>query len=245
VRQTDHDGLRTQPRTSVAPLLAARPPFEEKVPVPDDLPQASVLGSRTQLDLTTAQLRAIETWTAAYRASEAAAEAVGLTREMRLDLSRRIDARRREQQALIARADEQLRRSGELLTTRPRLRAVLAHRNAWLCGKVSTRLEEHGVTVVGVFTDGADAAGTVVAEQPERVFFEDRLPSLAGSDLVRRVRDFSPLSVIGAQVEDSRGIAPLVDVGAHAVFTRRVPPVEIADQLLACLEGDRRTVTLG
>jgi DNA-binding NarL/FixJ family response regulator len=125
------------------------------------------------------------------------------------------------------------------------VRAVLAHRNAWLCGKVSARLEEHGVTVVGVFTDGADAAGTVVAEQPELVFFEDRLPSLAGSDLVRRVRDFSPLSVIGAQVEDSRGIAPLVDVGAHAVFTRRVPPVEIADQLLACLNGDRRTITLG
>jgi DNA-binding NarL/FixJ family response regulator len=121
---------------------------------------------------------------------------------------------------------------------------VLAHRNAWLCGKVRARLEERGVMVVGVFSDGADAAGTIVAEQPELVFFEDRLPSLAGGDLVRRVRDFSPLSVIGAQVEDSRGIAPLVDVGAHAVFTRRIPPVEMVDQLLACLGDEERTVTL-
>jgi CheY-like chemotaxis protein len=200
---------------------------------------------RSQLDLLTAQVRAIDAWNRSNRLSQDAESVIGLTREMRLDLNHRLEARRREQAALVARVDEQLRSSGQLLSVRRPVRAVLAHRNAWLCGKVSTRLEEHGVTVVGVFTDGADAAGTVVAEQPELVFFEDRLPSLAGSDLVRRVRDFSPLSVIGAQVEDSRGIAPLVDVGAHAVFTRRVPPVEIADQLLACLDGDRRTVTLG
>jgi AmiR/NasT family two-component response regulator len=144
----------------------------------------------------------------------------------------------------VARVDEQLRCSGQLLSAHRPVRAVLAHRNAWLCGKVRARLEERGVTVVGVFADGADAAGTIVAEQPELVFVEDRLPSLAGGDLVRRVRDLSPLSVIGAQVEDSRGIAPLVDVGAHAVFTRRIPPVEIADQLMACLGDNERTITL-
>jgi DNA-binding response OmpR family regulator len=121
---------------------------------------------------------------------------------------------------------------------------VLAHRNAWLCGKVRARLEERGVTVVGVFSDGADAAGTIVAEQPELVLLEDRLPSLAGGDLVRRVRDFSPLSIIGAQVEDSRGIAPLVGLGAHAVFTRRIAPVEMADQLLACLGDQKCTIRL-
>jgi DNA-binding response OmpR family regulator len=121
---------------------------------------------------------------------------------------------------------------------------VLAHRNEWLSGKVSSRLQQRGVLVVGVFRDGADAAGTIVAEQPELVFLEDRLPSLTGGDLLRRVRDFSPLSVIGAQVEDSRGIAPLIDLGAHAVFTRRIPPLEIADQLLGFLSGDQQTVVL-
>ena len=30
---------------------------------------------------------------------------------------------------------------------------------------------------------------------------------------------------------------------AHAVFTRRIPPVEVADQLLDCLT-EQRTVTL-
>jgi hypothetical protein len=199
---------------------------------------------RSQLDLLQAQVRAIDAWNRSNRLSRDAEAVIGLTREMRLDLNHRLESRRREQAALVARVDEQLRSSGQLLSGRRPLRAVLAHRNAWLCGKVRARLEARGVMVVGVFSDGADAAGTIVAEQPELVFFEDRLPSLAGGDLVRRVRDFSPLSVIGAQVEDSRGIAPLVDVGAHAVFTRRIPPVEMVDQLLACLGDEERTITL-
>jgi len=202
-----------------------------------------VLIGRSQLDLLKAQVRAIDAWNNSNRLTRDADAMIGLTREMRLDLNHRLQARRREQAALVARVDEQLRSSGQLLSARRPPRAVLAHRNDWLCGKVRARLEERGVTVVGIYSDGADAAGTIVAEQPDVVFFEDRLPSLAGSDLVRRVRDFSPLSVIGAQVEDSRGIASLVDVGAHAVFTRRVPPVDMADQLLACLH-DGRTITL-
>jgi CheY-like chemotaxis protein len=205
---------------------------------------AEVSLGRSQLDLLKAQVQAIDAWNRSNRLSRDVAEVVGLTREMRLDLSHRMEARRREQAALVARVDAQLRTSGHLLAARRPLRAVLAHRNEWLSGKVSGRLEERGVAVVGLFTDGADAAGTIVAEQPDLVFLEDRLPSLAGSDLVRRVRDFSPLSVIGAQVEDSRGIAPLVDVGAHAVFTRRIPPVEMADQLLACLHGEQRTISV-
>ena len=206
--------------------------------------EAEVSAGRSQLDLLKAQVQAIDAWNRSNRLSRDVAEVVGLTREMRLDLSHRMEARRREQAALVARVDAQLRTSGQLLAARRPLRAVLAHRNEWLSGKVSGRLEERGVVVVGLFGDGADAAGTIVAEQPDLVFLEDRLPSLAGSDLVRRVRDFSPLSVIGAQVEDSRGIAPLVDVGAHAVFTRRIPPAEMADQLLACFNGEQRTIAV-
>jgi CheY-like chemotaxis protein len=197
----------------------------------------------SQLDLLAAQVQGIDAWNRSNQLSKGAAEVIGITREMRLDLSHRMEARRREHAALVARVDEQLRASGQLLTSRRPVRAVVAHRNAWLSGKVTSRLEERGVLIVGVFTDGADAAGTVVAEQPELVFLEDRLPSLAGSDLVRRVREFSPGTVIGAQVEDSRGIAPLVDVGAHAVFTRRIPPLDVADQLLACFT-EQRTIAL-
>jgi CheY-like chemotaxis protein len=211
-------------------------------PDPGPVPPSKGSISRCQLDLLTAQVKAIDAWNRSNRLSGDAAAVTGLTREMRMDLSNRMEARRREQAALVARVDQQLRASADLLSARRPVRAVLAHRNEWLSGKVRSRLQQRGVLVVGVFGDGAEAAGTIVAEQPELVFLEDRLPSLTGGDLVRRVRDFSPLSIIGAQVEDSRGIAPLIDVGAHAVFTRRIPPVEMADQLLAHLSGDQQTV---
>jgi CheY-like chemotaxis protein len=206
-------------------------------------PSTSSAG-RCELDLLTAQVKAIDAWHRSNRLASSAAELIGLTREMRMDLSNRMEARRREQAALVACVDKQLRASGDCLSARRPVRAVLAHRNEWLSGKVSARLQQRGVLVVGVFGDGAEAAGTIVAEQPDLVFLEDRLPSLTASDLVRRVRDFSPDSIIGAQVEDSRGIAPLIDLGAHAVFTRRIPPLEMADQLLDHLGGDRKAVVL-
>ena len=198
---------------------------------------------RSRVEIIESQLAAIEAWNAARRATEAAVETRQLTREMRLDVTRRMRARRREQQAVIARADEHLRESGQVLGARDGIRAVIAHRNEWLRGKVAGRLRECGVVVVGAFEDGADAAGAMVVEQAELLLVEDRLPTLPGIDVVRRVRAFSPLTVIGAHVLDSGGVAAHVDAGARAVFTRRIPPVEIADQLVECLT-DGRPLTL-
>lgn len=198
----------------------------------------------TQLELTTAQLRAIDAWNASRRLQQVSAEDGALTREMRLDLSRRMEARRREQQAVLARAEDQLRRSGELLHGRPRMRAVLAHRNTWLRDKVASRLAEHGVQVVGVFEDGADAAGTVVVEQPDLLLVEDRLPTLAGVQVVRRAKEFAPGTVVGVQVLDGGSVGEFVDAGASAVFTRRIAPLDVADQLMTCLLGHREVLTL-
>ena len=208
------------------------------------VPEQDAPGGRSQLDLMTAQLAAIEAWNSARRAGEAAAEAASLTREMRLDLNRRMEARRREQQALLARADAQLRESGGVLTRRARTRAVLAHRNAWLRDTVAKRLEARGVQVVGVYEDGADAAGTVVVEQPDLLLVEDRLPTLSGVEVVERVRTFAPLTVIGAQCLDGDAIGALTEAGAQAVFPRRIPPQDIADQLLECLVSGGRPVAL-
>lgn len=199
---------------------------------------------RSLAEIVEAQLTAIEAWHRARRASETAAESIELTREMRLDLSRRMQARRREQDAVIARAEEHLRDSAQVLGAREGVRAVIAHRNAWLRDKVATRLTERGVIVVGTFEDGADVSGAMVVEQAELLLVEDRLPTLPGVDVVRRVRAFSPLTVVGAQVLDSGSVPVFTDAGAQAVFTRRVPPVDIADQLIDCLAGGGRPLTL-
>jgi CheY-like chemotaxis protein len=199
---------------------------------------------RSRLDLLEAQLAAIEAWNAARAASDAAAQNVGLTREMRLDLSRRIEARRREHAAVLARAAEHLRASAAPLGSDAPVRAVIAHRSPWLREKVASRLCERGVAVVGEFDDGADAAGAMVVEQAELLLVEDRLPTLSGAEVVRHVRVFSPATVVGAHVLDSSGVAPLADAGARAVFTRRIPPVEIADLLVDCLDSDLQVITV-
>lgn len=209
---------------------------------PADGPQE--VTPRTRLEIVQAQLAAIESWNAARRQGDAAGETADMSRETRLDLSRRMEARRREHEALIARADAHLRESCEVLGARAHVRAVIAHRSSWLRDKVAARLSERGVTVVGRFEDGADAAGAMVVEQAELLLVEDRLPTLSGADVVRRVRAFSPATIVGAQVLDSDGVVPLADAGAQAVFTRRIPPVDMADHLLACLEGDGRVLSL-
>lgn len=198
-----------------------------------DAPQAPP--GRSQLELLTAQLQALDAWHRARQVRDAAVESSALTRELRLDLNRRMEARRREQQALLARASVQLEASGNVLSGRARTRAVLAHRNTWLRDAVAARLTTAGVQVVGAFDDGADTSGTVVIEQPDLVLVEDRLPTLSGLEVVLRVREFSPDAVVGAQVLDAAGVAAFVDAGAHVVFTRRIPPAEIADRLLECL----------
>lgn len=195
-------------------------------------------------ELTELQLQAIDAWNQARRAAESAAEVTALTREMRLDLSRRMEARRREHSAVLARAAEQLRTSGRLLG-RVEPRVVIAHRNPWLREKVAARMTAAGLVVVGIFEDGADAVGTVIVEQPELVLVEDRLPTLSGVEVIQRVRSFSPRTVIGAHVLDCGSVQVLVDAGARAVFTRRVPPDDIADQMIDCLSGHREPVAVG
>lgn len=201
--------------------------------------------TRTQTDILEAQLAGIDAWNAARRASEAAAEISAMTPETQLDASRQVEVRRREHAAVIARADAHLREAGGLLGCAAPVRAVIAHRNAWLRDKVATRLVEHGVSVVAAFEDGADAAGAAVVEQPELVFVEDLLPTLSGLDVLGRVRAFAPVTLVGVQVLDGSGVARFIEAGAKAVFTRQIPPVDIADQLVCCLHSERHVRRIG
>lgn len=193
-----------------------------------------VRSPRTQLEITQAQVAGIEHWLAA-RARWEAADRSHLTREERMDLERERAAMEREHQALVERARLHQLRGGRAVQERPGVRAVLAHRNQWMRDKVAAFLSVAGLTVVGSFDDGADAAGTLVVEQPDLVLLEDRLPTLSGRTVVRRAREFAPDAVVAVQVVDSSGVAGMVDAGAHAVFTRRVPPADLVDGLIPCL----------
>ena len=157
-------------------------------------------------------------------------------REQRLDARRRLEGLQRAQAALLARADVAIRGSQELLAgPRPAL-AVIAHRNEWLRNKIALALAAEGAEVLAVVEDGSDALGIVVAEQPDVLLVEDRLPTMSGVEVVQHVRRFAPHTLIATQVE---GTLPrdMLAAGASAVFSRRIPPALIAEQVAQYLRA--------
>jgi hypothetical protein len=144
-----------------------------------------------------------------------------------MDLARRLDVIRAEHRAIVERTDAQLRSSVELLQrTHPAARDRGAPQ-PWFrtrCPPTSPRAHRGR----GELTNGAEAVGAVVAEQPDLLLVEDSLPMMSGEDVVREVRAFAPLTRIGAQVAHDDRIAAMLEAGAHSAHTRRVPPAEVA-----------------
>ena len=190
---------------------------------------------RSDLDLFRQQLTAIECWHEARRATQQTAQRSTASREARMDLARRLDVIRAEHRAIVARTDAQLRSSAELLQRTTPRRAIVVHRNSWFTDKVVADLGLRHIEVVATMTNGAEAVGAVVAEQPDLLLVEDSLPMMSGEDVVREVRTFAPLTRIGAQVAYDDRIAAMLEAGAHSAYTRRVPPADVAAALAGLL----------
>ncbi len=190
---------------------------------------------RSELDLAAQQLQAIARFNDARRMAETAAAAVARSREMRMDVSRSLEVLRREHDAVVRRAHDQLRLSGNLLRGTPERRAVIAHRNDWFAGKVAHALQDQGVLVVARIDNGADAVGIALAEQPDLLVVEDTLAMVPGEQVVRDVRTYCPDTLVAAQVAYGDRVQPLLEAGAAAVFTRQVPPLEAARSMLRLL----------
>jgi CheY-like chemotaxis protein len=203
-------------------------------PATDAVPE-----SRSDLELARLQLAAIERWHEARRSTQEAAQRSAASREARMDLARRLEVVRAEHQAIIARTDAQLRKSVELLQRTTPRRAIVVHRNAWFMDKVAADLALRQVEVVAMLSNGAEAVGTVVAEQPDLLLVEDSLPMMSGEDVVREVRTFAPLTRIGAQVAHDDRVAVMLEAGAHSAYSRRVPPTDVAAALVGLLPTSR------
>ena len=187
---------------------------------------------RSELDLAAQQLHAVERFNRARQMREDATAAAARSREMRMDVARSLDVLRREHDAVVQRSHEHLLASGDLLRSVARRRAVVAHRDDWFFRTVVRVLEGQGVQVVAATDNGADAVGLVIAEQPDLVLVEDTLAMLPGVEVVREVRHFAPGTVVTAQVAHGDRVGQLLDAGAAAVFTRRIPPADVALSLL-------------
>ena len=203
-------------------------------------PPAATTALRSDLDLARQQLQAIDRWHAARRSSSPSSRPAA-SREARMDLARRTDVIRAEHRALVERTDAHLRSSVELLQRSAPRRAILVHRNRWFSDKVSADLALRSIVVVASLTNGAEAVGATVAEQPDLLLVEDSLPMMSGEDVVREVRQFAPLTRIGAHVGYDDRIAALLEAGADTAYTRRVPPAEVAEGLAVLLGRARQS----
>jgi CheY-like chemotaxis protein len=182
---------------------------------------------RSEVELAAQQLQAIDRFNRSRRLAVQAAAAAARSREMRMDATRRLEVLRREHEALVSRAHEQLRLTGDLLCATAARRVVLAHRNAWFIGKVARVLEDDGLQVVARVDNGADAVGVVVCEQPDLLLVEETLAMVPGEQVVREVRELSPQTIVAAQVQYADRAAALREAGASLVFTRAVGPLDV------------------
>jgi len=208
---------------------------EEDTPLTTDTavppPPARAWRRRLETEVLADQLRGISAWNAARRAIEMAEDAAASgarSREMRLDLDRRMEVIRRQHEALVRRTEERLADSARLLRSPAPARAVVVHRNEWFKDKLIAGLIDGGVEVIGRLENGADGVGIAVAEQPDLIVVEDKLPMISGEDVIRQVRQFSPVTIGIVQVSYDDGVASALEAGAHTAFTRRVPPAEVA-----------------
>jgi hypothetical protein len=192
----------------------------------------------TEYDLAQRQLQGLDVWHARRRVQEQAAAVGERSREQRLDLARRMDVLRAQHRAIVERTEIQLLESVRVLRSIDRPRVVIVHRNAWFTDKVCGALTRSGVDVVARLTNGAEAVGVAVAEQPDLLLVEDSLPMLPGEAVVREVLACSAGTLVAAQVASESGIAPMLHAGARAAYARRVPPADVALGLLRLLERD-------
>ena len=184
------------------------------------------------------QAAGVAAWQAAIRAAQMADQVEATharSREMRLDLDRRMDVVGRQHAALMERSRQHVQASSTPLRPDAPPRVVVVHRSAWFLDKVVAGLVGCGLDVVARLENGADAVGVSVAEQPDLLFVEDKLPMLGGAEVVRQVLQFAPYTIAAAQVEYDSDIPTMLDVGARAAFPRRLPPADVARELAVLL----------
>lgn len=183
------------------------------------------------------QLEAIDAWNVARAELPALLPVSRISREDRLDAARRHEAQDRAHAALIARLDALLAADAQPLLTDPAPRAVLVHRQEWFVRAVASALEDLGVRVLTTLSNGADAVGVLVAEQPELLLVEESLPMMSGRQVVAQAQRFAPATVLVAQVSCTADLGTFLDGGVRAAVARQVPPADVAQQMSALLPG--------
>ncbi len=130
------------------------------------------------------------------------------------------------------------------MPTRLPVTAGIAHSHRWTSQRLRAEISERAVEVLATVTNGADAVGISVAEQPALVVVDELLAMRSGPDVTAALRELCPDTVVVGYVSGPAAIAELLEAGATSVLTRRVPPAEAAQTFTAlvpsCSQRDPR-----
>jgi CheY-like chemotaxis protein len=198
--------------------------------------------TRSVEELLQAQCDGTRAWFVASKAREMFENSRRESREAKIDARRRLDALRRANAALVARSKVAVV-VAQQLPPGAAPRALVVHRQDWMRGKLVLGLRGQGLEIVAEATDGAEALGIAIAEQPDLVVIEDRVPSMTTTEVLRSLREFAPGTVSAAQVEHGDEKEEMLEAGASVVFSRRTPPAELCEQVAAFLRGQTLQLT--
>jgi DNA-binding NarL/FixJ family response regulator len=104
---------------------------------------------------------------------------------------------------------------------------------------VSSYLSQNGFEVVGPVSDGRRAVALAAETKPELALIDFRMPRLAGTELIRQLREASPGTVIAVYTADAdQAIArDVMAAGAVAVVLKEAPLADLVRALEAALGG--------
>lgn len=145
-----------------------------------------------------------------------------------MDAARRLDARRREHAVLLDRFEQQCSEPLAPMSSRVGARAAIAHRHPWFTQRLTEALLAARIDVVSVVDSGADALAVCIAEQPALLVVDELLVMRPAVELIGEVRALCPHTIVVGYVAGEADIAGLLAAGASAVYTRQVPPADVA-----------------
>ena len=118
-------------------------------------------------------------------------------------------------------------------------RCLLADDHPALTVAIEAYLSDNGFEIIGPAPDGRRAVLLATEHQPELALIDYRMPRLAGTDLVRAIREASPgtrIAVYTAEADEQLA-ADVLEAGAVALVLKEAPLADLVRALEAALAG--------
>jgi DNA-binding NarL/FixJ family response regulator len=119
------------------------------------------------------------------------------------------------------------------------MRCLIADDHPGLTAAVSDFLERHQIDVVAIATQGEEAVRMAAEFRPDAALVDYRMPKLAGTDLIERMRKEAPdteIVIYTAEAGDHLAVS-VIQAGAAGIVLKEAPLDDILRALEAAVAG--------